>query len=66
MRAVLTQPQPRHGEPPEDGAKLFVFLKRRESCAPENFAAACDAVVFVAAGLPTLLKPAPTPNLRLR
>lgn len=34
--------------------------------ANQELAAACDAVVFVAAGLPTLLKPAATPNLRLR
>ena len=31
-----------------------------------EIARACDAVVFVAAGLPTLLKPAPRPALTLR
>ena len=34
--------------------------------ANRDIALACDAVVFVAAGLPTLLKPAPRLDLRLR
>ncbi len=34
--------------------------------ANREIAQACDAVVFVAAGLPTLLKPAPRLDLRLR
>jgi adenosylcobinamide kinase / adenosylcobinamide-phosphate guanylyltransferase len=34
--------------------------------ANQDIAAACGAVVFVAAGLPTLLKPAPRLNLKLR
>jgi adenosylcobinamide kinase / adenosylcobinamide-phosphate guanylyltransferase len=34
--------------------------------ANQELAAACDAAVFLAAGLPTLLKPATSPNLRLR
>jgi adenosylcobinamide kinase/adenosylcobinamide-phosphate guanylyltransferase len=34
--------------------------------ANQELARACDAAVWVAAGLPTLLKPAPRPNLRLR
>jgi adenosylcobinamide kinase / adenosylcobinamide-phosphate guanylyltransferase len=34
--------------------------------ANREVARACEAVVFVAAGLPTLLKPAPSPELRLR
>jgi adenosylcobinamide kinase / adenosylcobinamide-phosphate guanylyltransferase len=33
--------------------------------ANQELAKSCDAVVFLAAGLPTLLKPAPDPNLRL-
>ena len=33
--------------------------------ANQELAQACGAVVFVAAGLPTLLKPAPRPALRL-
>ena len=33
--------------------------------ANQRLAAACDAVVLVAAGLPTLLKPVPLPVLRL-
>ncbi len=33
--------------------------------ANQAIAAACDAVVLVTAGLPTLLKPAPAPRLRL-
>jgi adenosylcobinamide kinase/adenosylcobinamide-phosphate guanylyltransferase len=32
----------------------------------QQMAAACDAVVFIAAGLPMLLKPAPTPSIALR
>ena len=49
--------------------------RRRRSAAPsatgragsnQQVAAACDAVVSVAAGLPTLLKPAPRPDIRLR
>jgi adenosylcobinamide kinase/adenosylcobinamide-phosphate guanylyltransferase len=32
----------------------------------QQVAAACDAVVAVAAGLPTQLKPAPQPDIRLR
>jgi adenosylcobinamide kinase/adenosylcobinamide-phosphate guanylyltransferase len=32
----------------------------------QQAAAACDAVVAVVAGLPTQLKPAPRPNIRLR
>jgi adenosylcobinamide kinase/adenosylcobinamide-phosphate guanylyltransferase len=34
--------------------------------ANQELAAACDAVVFLAAGIPTLLKPATNPDLRLR
>jgi adenosylcobinamide kinase / adenosylcobinamide-phosphate guanylyltransferase len=34
--------------------------------ANQEIAAACGAVVLVTAGLPSLLKPAPRPNLRLR
>jgi len=34
--------------------------------ANQEIAAACDAVVFMAAGLPMLLRPAPRPNLQLR
>lgn len=33
--------------------------------ANQEIARACDAVVFLAAGLPTLLKPAPSPNIHL-
>jgi adenosylcobinamide kinase/adenosylcobinamide-phosphate guanylyltransferase len=33
--------------------------------ANQEIAAACDAVIWVAAGLPMLMKPAPRPNLRL-
>jgi adenosylcobinamide kinase/adenosylcobinamide-phosphate guanylyltransferase len=32
----------------------------------QRAAAACDAVIFVAAGLPIQLKPAPRPDIRLR
>ena len=34
--------------------------------ANQELASGCDAVAWVAAGLPVLLKPAPRPNLRLR
>lgn len=34
--------------------------------ANQELAKVCDAVAFLAAGLPILLKPAPSPNLRLR
>jgi len=46
--------------------KLGREFRDGQGRANREVARACDAVVFVAAGLPTLLKPAPRLDLRLR
>lgn len=46
--------------------KLGREFRDWQGFANREAAKACDAVVLVAAGLPTLLKPAPRPELRLR
>ena len=46
--------------------KLGREFRDWQGFANREVARACDAVVFVAAGLPALLKPAPRLNLRLR
>jgi adenosylcobinamide kinase/adenosylcobinamide-phosphate guanylyltransferase len=46
--------------------KLGRDFRDAQGRANREVARACDAVVLVAAGLPTLIKPAPPPALRLR
>ena len=62
--AVLVSNEVGLGLVPE--TKLGREFRDWQGRANREVARACDAVVFVAAGLPTLLKPAPPLDVRLR
>jgi adenosylcobinamide kinase / adenosylcobinamide-phosphate guanylyltransferase len=62
--AVLVSNEVGLGLVPE--TKLGRDFRDWQGRANREIARACDAVVFVAAGLPTLLKPAPEPGFKMR